>query len=307
VYVRNNRNVTIICRDHGPFLQRPANHLEGQGCPRCGKTKQVSGQTKTLHQFIMQAQALHGDRYTYNRVKYSLSHTKVLITCGLHGSFAQTPDSHLSGRGCPACARSTRAEVQRSNTKEFLGKATLKHGEKYDYRYVTYTDARSRVTIFCPKHGVFRQTPTRHLTGSGCPRCSESKGETIVRKVLMDIGVNFAQEYRIRACRFKKPLPFDFAVIDDRRVLGLVEYHGRQHYEVARFSRVSNEKAAQNLAVRRWMDAIKSAYCVENKIPLLVIPYWCKDCIGQLVRDFIRRISTPNSDLSYPEFPLDTA
>jgi hypothetical protein len=29
----------ITCRDHGPFLQTPNNHLKGQGCPKCKYSK----------------------------------------------------------------------------------------------------------------------------------------------------------------------------------------------------------------------------------------------------------------------------
>ncbi len=28
--------VTIICREHGEFEQRPNSHLRGSGCPKCG-------------------------------------------------------------------------------------------------------------------------------------------------------------------------------------------------------------------------------------------------------------------------------
>lgn len=35
-----NKNVHITCRDHGIFTQRPADHLNGVGCPTCGTYKQ---------------------------------------------------------------------------------------------------------------------------------------------------------------------------------------------------------------------------------------------------------------------------
>lgn len=35
VYVRNSDKVVITCKEHGDFDQTPANHLKGQGCPRC--------------------------------------------------------------------------------------------------------------------------------------------------------------------------------------------------------------------------------------------------------------------------------
>ena len=34
-YVKSNTHVIIKCTDHGEFMQSPANHLKGQGCPHC--------------------------------------------------------------------------------------------------------------------------------------------------------------------------------------------------------------------------------------------------------------------------------
>lgn len=42
VLVNMNTDVEIVCRDHGAFLQRPADHVAGVGCPTCGKLKQTS-------------------------------------------------------------------------------------------------------------------------------------------------------------------------------------------------------------------------------------------------------------------------
>jgi hypothetical protein len=36
-YINNRIKVLIICPIHGDFEQKPSNHLQGQGCPTCGK------------------------------------------------------------------------------------------------------------------------------------------------------------------------------------------------------------------------------------------------------------------------------
>ena len=36
-YIDYNTPVIIICPIHGDFLQTPKNHMNGQGCPICGK------------------------------------------------------------------------------------------------------------------------------------------------------------------------------------------------------------------------------------------------------------------------------
>lgn len=45
------------------------------------------------------------------------------------------------------------------------------HGDKYDYSQVFYTKAREYVSIICPVHGMFEQSPNSHLRGAGCYEC----------------------------------------------------------------------------------------------------------------------------------------
>jgi hypothetical protein len=58
----------------------------------------------TTSQFIAKAKSIHGDKYDYSKVKYEKSSIKVCITCPKHGEFWQTPNSHLSGKGCLKCS-----------------------------------------------------------------------------------------------------------------------------------------------------------------------------------------------------------
>lgn len=44
-YKNNFSKVVISCKFHGEFLQTPANHLQGQGCPTCGKEINALGDT----------------------------------------------------------------------------------------------------------------------------------------------------------------------------------------------------------------------------------------------------------------------
>jgi hypothetical protein len=64
---------------------------------------------------------------------------------------------------------------RRLTTEEFISKAKLLHGEKYDYIDVKYTGSFDKVTIICSKHGLFLQNPSKHLLGSGCYECGFDK------------------------------------------------------------------------------------------------------------------------------------
>ena len=59
---------------------------------------------------------------------------------------------------------------------EFIEKARLKHGDRYDYSKVEYSGCKNKVIIICPIHGEFWQIPNDHLNGTSCPECSKITG-----------------------------------------------------------------------------------------------------------------------------------
>lgn len=59
-------------------------------------------------------------------------------------------------------------------TEQFIADAVAVHGDQYDYSKVKYLSAKTKVTITCPEHGEFEQTPTNHLRSQGCPKCGHT-------------------------------------------------------------------------------------------------------------------------------------
>ena len=64
---------------------------------------------------------------------------------------------------------------KKKTKEEFIAKAKLVHGDKYDYSKVEYVGALTKVCIICPKHGEFCQEANSHLRGQGCPKCKYEK------------------------------------------------------------------------------------------------------------------------------------
>jgi hypothetical protein len=62
-------------------------------------------------------------------------------------------------------------ETQKGTAEDFIKKAKEVHGDKYDYSEVDYQSNKEPVTIICPKHGPFKQSPVNHLRGSICRKC----------------------------------------------------------------------------------------------------------------------------------------
>lgn len=107
LYVNTTTRVEIICPTHGVFWQLPHNHTGGRGCKQCSMDALFVKNTKTKEEFITDAIAIHGNTYSYDRVDYFHDDIKIEIVCNKHGSFWQTPNNHLHGKGCPTCNNSS--------------------------------------------------------------------------------------------------------------------------------------------------------------------------------------------------------
>lgn len=57
----------------------------------------------------------------------------------------------------------------------FADKANKVHNNFYDYSKTIYIDSIVKITIICPIHGYFEQTPPNHLTGYGCRQCATER------------------------------------------------------------------------------------------------------------------------------------
>lgn len=113
----------------------------------------------------------------------------------------------------------------------------------------------------------------------GCPRCFSSKGEKAVEKYLTGEGIEFIPQHRFDDCRNKNTLPFDF-YLPQQNIL--IEYDGRQHFEVVTFGG-TEEEALINFENAQTNDKIKNKYCKKNNIKLIRIPYWEIDNIKQVL------------------------
>ena len=64
-----------------------------------------------------------------------------------------------------------------NKSQYFINLAREIHEDSYDYSNTIYTNALTKVSIICKKHGEFKQDPFTHLKGKGCVKCGR---ETMV-------------------------------------------------------------------------------------------------------------------------------
>ncbi len=134
----------------------------------------------TIEEFIIRAKKVHGDKYSYSLSEYVNTRTKIKIICPIHNIFEQLTKNHLSGYGCDKCSGTVKL-----TTTEFINKAKEIHGNKYEYSLVKYFGNNINVNITCRKHKkTFKQIPSTHLKGHGCPDCGVILG---IKKRTTDI------------------------------------------------------------------------------------------------------------------------
>ena len=158
-YKNCEKKIKIICNVHGVFEQTPIGHLSGRGCFKCNGNILWSND-----KFIDESKKIHGDKYDYSKTEYVSQQKRVTIICKIHGEFEQWAQHHLKGVGCPKCSG-------KMTSDEFIEKAKIIHGDRYDYSKTSYSVMSKKIIIICREHGNFLQNPVNHLSGCQCPKC----------------------------------------------------------------------------------------------------------------------------------------
>lgn len=119
-YVNYSTKVCIICPEHGEFWQSPAQHINGQGCPKCGTLQRAEKRKIGTEEFVRRARDVHGYKYNYDKTNYNTAEEDVIITCPKHGDFMQRPHTHLDGCGCPQCAHEIKTSGGEHEIRDFI-------------------------------------------------------------------------------------------------------------------------------------------------------------------------------------------
>lgn len=119
-----------------------------------------------------------------------------------------------------------------------------------------------------------------HVQSCGC---LHSCGEFKIRGILSDNKIAYIPEYSFDDLYGKSErylLRFDFGIVNDQELLYLIEFHGRQHFEITEYMGGKKE-----FLKRQEYDLKKIDYCRSNNIPLIAIPYtqYSGLCINDLV------------------------
>ena len=144
------------------------------------KLRNINTSKFSVEKFIKTCNKIHNNFYNYSLITtIPNAKEKIRIICPEHGIFEQDVYSHKKGCGCPLCGDLKTSNSKKYNKEIFIEKANKIHNNLYHYENVNYINTNILVKIKCKEHGIFEQSPNKHLQGQGCPICvDERKGWT---------------------------------------------------------------------------------------------------------------------------------
>jgi hypothetical protein len=266
------------------FEQEPARRgCQNQECPYCsGKRVCEWNCLATTHPHLA-AEFDSNNHFTPFEVNYG-SHKVVNWICRKiegeeHRWATQIHYRTLpnGATGCPWCSKKGYAAEIGGHT-QFVIDARKIHGDLYTYPD-DYNGNNIPIRIHCKildsngrEHGLFRQTPSSHKSGNGCPLCSKSqtvsKGIRRIQDILSDKGlvcnIDWFPEYTFPGMVLIQPLRIDIYIPKYNLA---IEYDGFQHFWPIEFF-----GGIDGFNKTRRRDITKDVYCTYNKINLLRFP-----------------------------------
>lgn len=194
-YRGNNKDVEIICKEHGSFFQQPVSHYAGSGCTKC--IKRVVKTLEDVLPFMDQRLVQHWEIVSeFNREDVNLR-DPVEVRCKKHRKTFRTTFHGLTRRKS-CCSVSMGEEIsnsQKTDAKFYFEKIKVVHKDLYSYP--NYPEGvvgiYEKLDIVCSKHGVFNQTIHHHVNRKqGCPECAKyirgrSKTDSWIKRAIRKI------------------------------------------------------------------------------------------------------------------------
>jgi predicted Zn-ribbon and HTH transcriptional regulator len=161
---------------------------------------------------------------------------------------------------CPICVK---AMDRRKRALEFARNIGM-------YGFVSlhsiYTSMTHDVTVRCNRCGYTWDTnPGPLAVGHGCPKCSSSRGEAMIARILNKYHIAYEYPKKFENLRAKRLLHYDF-YLPEYNVL--IEYQGGQHYEAVDY--FGGDKKFRE---QQKHDEMKRRYAKKYGYHLLEISY----------------------------------
>lgn len=249
----------------------------------CSECNRVNKHNKFLEAIIKEG-------FTYISGNYINCESKYVLICPQEHHHNTDYDKFIYQKSrCQQCYFATASSRQRMST-DSVSNILSKEGYTLMGDYI---NKDIPIEIKCPNKHAWSVTLGNFKKDRRCPTCNQhkSKGEKEILLLLQNSNISYTEQYTFENCVYNSLLKFDFAIFNSLNdLLCLVEYDGEQHFKPVDFAGKGKDWAEQQFIETQKRDQIKNAYCSENDIPLLRIPFWEYDNIEILTKEFLKEI-----------------
>lgn len=233
--------------------------------------------------------------YKNSKKKVKFKHNK----CG--SIYKINPNNILRDYNCKYCTRKRISKMHSKSNKQFLKEVKEQVDDEYTF-LDKYNGTDTKIRVKHNKCGYeYKVTPYSFLYDKvRCTNCNNYKGENAISDFLINNNWDYKVQYSFNDCKSPKnyKLRFDFALFKNDKLYVLIEYNGKQHYQINNYF----HKSQKQFEYRKKCDKIKETYCLSNNIPLIKINYWDKDNIEEVLNLRLKKLE--NYEYSEKQYTL---
>ncbi|MHB9925527.1 hypothetical protein [Clostridium botulinum] len=275
-YINNKKPLILKCKC-GNVFKTTFDVIKGNQSAQCKECRMKSIKNKQKLSYEEVYKTFEKEKYILVSKDYINARSKLSIQCQHQHIFEMTLNDFKSGNRCPECRKENMSNLFRKKQEEAILEIESKGFEFMSWVDGHYKNTNSKAILKCNKGHKFKAEYDNIVFGdTGCPYCTESKGEKRIKEYLSINKIKFNTQYRFKNCKNKRPLPFDFYI---PKYNICIEYDGEFHYK--------KTTLGNDLKIQKSHDKIKNNYCKNNNIKLLRIPYWEFDNIETILESVL--------------------
>jgi hypothetical protein len=258
-YVNNKTKIEWKCAQGHTWKSVPACAIKGHWCPICAAKTRNDSQRLSIGSLKNIADTHHGKCLS---TVYHNNRTKLLWECERGHRWCMTPSHVKDGQWCPRC-------VGRYPTVDEIKAFAVKSGGKclsdiYIGHYV-------KMSWECENGHQWRAVWRHVKSGTWCPKCKLSVGETICKGYFERIFNAMFHKSRPSWLRSENGKLMELDGYNKDLKIAF-EYQGEQHYRAGSIYTRDQE----DLELRITRDQIKANLCKDKGIVLIQVPYTIK-------------------------------
>lgn len=274
-------NIKLICNVHNVEFEKTWNNIKNglYSCNICiEESRRCTNGLKHSYEYIKE-QFEKMDLKLLSK-EYKDNESKLEFVCNNHkdkgSQYKSWGNIILKKHPCIYCSKELLKQEQYEIAKEkFFKEFNTSYSDKL-ILLDEYKGSKYKLKLHCKIcNTTFHQREDHLFNGHISCECKvKSLGEHLIKEWLQKNNINFIQQYRIKDCRNKKPLPFDFAILNNKGdLLFLIEFQGKQHYIETGWTQDA-KKSKESFIMQQINDNMKRDYCKTNNINLVEIGYF---------------------------------